>query len=294
MKPFHAPTGTTLWPLVVRYTQGRRNRGEIAKNTMVRNRSILASFAEHFGMRPITSLGRSHIEAWQADRGHLGPASRRNEFQAVRQFTKWIKLERLIKTDPCAGMKAPKVPRSVPRALMADEVDRLRAVLPDRRAVAMVALMLDMGLRRGEVITLQVGDWDRTARTLRVTGKGGHTRLLPVPGSVASDLTAYLDEMGTRSGPMIRRLDGVSPISNAYIGLLTRQWMEEAGVKVRPGDGKACHSLRHTMASEVADIEPDLRVLQGLLGHASLSSTQVYLRGADMDRMRAALEARSV
>ena len=91
---------------------------------------------------------------------------------------------------------------------------------------------------------------------------------------------------------MIRRLDGVSPISNSYIGRMTREWLELAEVKSRPGDGKACHALRHTMASEVADVEPDLRVLQGLLGHVSLTSTQVYLRSADMGRMRAALEAR--
>jgi len=216
MRPFVTPTGTTLWPHVLRYTQGRMARGEIVAGTMVRTRSILASFAAFYGKRPITSLGRSHVETWMAERGpSLGPASRRNEFQAVRQFTKWLKLEKLIKTDPCQAIRAPKVPRSVPRALTGEEVDRLRAVLPDRRARACVALMLDMGLRRGEVIALQVGDWDRTARTLRVTGKGGHTRVLPVPDAVAAELVAYLDEVGGRSGPLIRRLDGLSPIVSA-------------------------------------------------------------------------------
>lgn len=287
-------TGTTMWPLIVRYSSGRMARGEIARNTAIRVRSILASFAISYGRRPVANLGRAHIEAWMAERGPvIGPASRRNEFQAMRQFTCWLRLEKVIKTDPCAGMRAPRVPRSVPRALTAEEVDQLRAVLPDQRARAMVALMLDMGLRRGEVIGLQVGDWDRTAKTLRVKGKGGHERVLPVPDIVTEQLSAYLNEVGARSGPMIRRLDG-GPISNSYIGRMTREWLEESGVKARAYDGKACHALRHTLASEVADVEPDLRVLQQLLGHVSLTSTQVYLRGADMDRMRTALATRSL
>jgi site-specific recombinase XerD len=285
------PTLTPMKKLVLGYVRGRMARREIKSNTAVRLRSILARFADIYGLRPVKQLSRRDIDRWLETRNTLAPASRRNEFQAVRQFVRWLIGEKHIKSDPMAHMKAPRVPRSVPRALGHDDVERLLAVLPDARACVVVGLMLHMGLRRGEVITLQLGDYDRQAQLIRVTGKGDHQRELPVPTTLQHCIDRYLSERGTVAGPLVLRLDGRGGISNARIGQMIRGWMEEAGVKQRPYDGRAAHSLRHTLASNVADIEPDLRTVQAILGHASLSSTQVYLRRAEMGKVRAVLEA---
>lgn len=276
--------------LVLSYIRGRVARHEIQLNTASRQRSILMAFADSYGKRPINLMGRKHIEQWLEDRRDLAAASRRNEFQAVRQFTRWLLLERHIKSDPCGAIKAPKVPRSVPRAMPEHDVMQLLNVLPDARARVVVSLMLRMGLRRGEVISVQTGDYDPTAGTLTVVGKGGHTRLLPVPADVAHDLRVYAAQHGATAGHLIRRSDGRGGISNSRMGQLVRQWMEDAGVKARPGDGRAAHSLRHTMATNVVNVEPDLRVVQQILGHVSLTSTQVYLQHADLPKMRAAME----
>jgi integrase/recombinase XerD len=276
--------------LVLAYIRGRVARREIKHNTASRQRSILMGFAASYGKRPINLLGRKHIEHWMESRQDLSPASRRNEFQAVRQFTRWLTLEKRIKTDPCAQIRAPKVPRSVPRAMPADDIDRLLAVLPDARARLIIALMLRMGLRRGEVISVQVGDYDPAARTMSVTGKGGHTRLLPVPTDVEHAIRDYLAGRRWVAGPLIQREDGHGGLSDARVGQLVRAWMEQAGVKRHPGDGRAAHSLRHTMATNLVEVEPDLRVVQGALGHRSLTSTQIYLATADLPKMRAAME----
>ncbi len=276
--------------LIITYIRGRVSRREIQRNTAARNRSILAGFAKSYGNRPLANMSRRDIERWQESRANLRPSSRRNEFQAVRQFVRWLIAERHLKNDPMYQLRAPKVPRSVPRAMPRQDIDALLSVLPDARARVVVALMVRMGLRRGEVITLQAGDYDASSQTLTVTGKGGHERVLPVPADVAGLIVAYQRTEGVHAGFMIQRADGRGGISNSRIGQMVREWMEEAGVKARAGDGRAAHSLRHTLATNVASVEPDLRVVQAILGHVSLTSTQVYLARSELGKVRAAME----
>lgn len=281
---------TVIRRFAAQYVRERVQKRELAISSARRVRGVLASFARTFGERDVAKMGTKDVERWIASRGHLSANTRRNEVVIVRGFVKWLRSERKIKGDPMLGIRNPKTPRSVPRALTDEEMRRLWKVLPDARAHVIIALMVGVGLRRGEVISLQTGDWDRDAGTLRVCGKGGHTRLIPVPTRVAALLNTYL--RGLTAGPLVRRVDGMLPISNGHIGRIVMEWMVAADVKHIAFDGKGCHSFRHTFASRVADKEPDLRVLQSILGHVSLTSTQIYLRHAEMGKLRAAMEHR--
>lgn len=253
------------------------------------HRNILRRFAQTVGNRPVRNLSPADVERWLRTRHHCAAGTVRLELVTIRGFAKWLRRHGHVQRDVFRDVRMPRLPRSVPRSLGAAEVDALVAVLPDDRAHAIVALMLGLGLRRAEVAGLQAGDWDREAETLVVVGKGGHARMLPVPARVAAALNRYRPRL--TSGPLIQRLDELGPLSPARISDLMSEWMLLAGIKAGPYDGKACHSLRHTLATNVADVEPDLRVVQQVLGHASLVSTQVYLRGVETGRMRAALEA---
>lgn len=275
-------------PLITRYVASRLTRREICRMTARRTRTVLNSFAATYGQRPVKNMSAADIERWMKTRQHVAQSTLRYDVVTLRTFIKWLRQEGELRNDPMRTIANPKTPRSVPRALTRAEGMALLSVLPDARANAIVMLMLGLGLRRSEVAGLQAGDWDQVARTLRVTGKGGHTRLLPVPGRVAAALNRYRVRMA--AGPMIRHHDGVRGLSAIRISALIRDWMLLAGIKAAPYDGKACHSLRHTLASEVADVEPDLRVLQQILGHVSLTSTQIYLRGVESARLRSALE----
>ena len=277
----------TLHPLVRQYVVGRLNRKEIVNGSGRTQKMVLGQFADVFGRRPVANMSRHDVQRYQETIAHLSVGTRRNRLSVSRSFVRWLQLEGRLKNDPFVGVKFPKPPRRVPRALTRDECDRLWAVLPDLRARAVVSLMLGLGLRRIEVVRAQVADYDPRRRTLQVVGKGSHERLLPVPEHVATVLDELLQSV--IHGPMIRTRTG--SISHAYVGMLVRGWMTVAGIKKAPWDGKACHALRHTIASEVADIEPDLRVVQEILGHASLANTQIYLRRADIGKMRAAMEA---
>ncbi len=287
-----APGQAILVPLVYVWINGRVRRREITPGTARRYRTVALTFARCYGDRPIRNMGRADIERWMETRRHLAKGTLRNDVNTLRGFLTWLQREKHIARHPMVDIRTPKVPRSVPRALTDAEVRRLWDVLPDLRARAIVVLLLGLGLRRAEALGLEVGDWDRRTQTVTVTGKGGHMRQLPVLPGQAEHIDRYLDSMGVTAGPMIRTEDGSRSISNCWLGMLVAQWMRDADVKHRPLDGKAAHALRHTAASDIADVETDLRVVQQFLGHQSLATTQVYLRRIGLSRIRAAMEAR--
>jgi site-specific recombinase XerC len=287
-----APGAATLVPLVYAWINGRVRRREITAGTARRYRTVALTFAETFGARPVKNMSRRDVERWLESRQHLAKGTLRNDVNTLRGFLTWLQREQHIARHPMLDIRTPKVPRSVPRALTDDEAHRFWDSLPDLRSRAIVTLMLGLGLRRAEVLGLQVGDWDRRSQTITVTGKGGHMRQLPMLESQAAHIDRYLDSIGVTAGPMIRTEDGSRSISNCWLGMLVAQWMRDAGVKHRPLDGKAAHALRHTAASDIADVETDLRVVQQFLGHQSLATTQIYLRRIGLVRIREAMEAR--
>lgn len=295
MRPMRAPMPTLL-PLVARYVSGRRDRGEIRPATARALARTLRTFAVHYGARPVSQLSRTHVEAWVGSMPNLAPNTRRAYLAAVRSFCRWLVETGAVRRDPTVGVRPPRAPRSVPRALSPDDFAALWRVLPDARARLMVGLMHDLGLRIGEVTRLQVSDLDDSSAIVTVMGKGGHVRTVPLTRRVSSLVGAYLaaEPMRGRTGPLIRSHNGRrSALTPAAASELVSAWFTAAGIRQRPWDGRSAHALRHTAASEIADVEPDLRVVQALLGHANLSSTQVYLRRVDLCRMRVAMDRRS-
>lgn len=281
--------GDNMTVMVRAYIRRRVELREVKPVTAKRMRGTLLGFAAAYGERPPRNLARLDVERWMRTRQHLAIGSLRLEVTVVRAFVRWLRTEGVVRRDPMRELRNPRTPRAVPRSLRVEEVAALLAVLPDPRATAIVMLMLGLGLRRAEVAGAQCGDWDQTTDTLIVTGKGGHSRMLPMPARVAQSLHAYRSRWS--SGPLIQRTDGLGPITPSHISSLMHTWMTEAGIKSGAHDGKACHSLRHTLATNVADVESDLRVIQQILGHASLTSTQVYIRGVEAARLRTALES---
>lgn len=158
----------------------------------------------------------------------------------------------------------------------------------------MLWLMVGMGLRCVEVSRADVADFDPAACTLLVRGKAGHERVLPVPVDIAALVVGYLDEVGWQAGPLVRPLSGQHRrVSEHTLSRRVADIMREALVKRRPHDGVSAHALRHTAASDVLDRCHDVRVVQQMLGHQSLATTQIYLRRASLDQLREAMEGRT-
>jgi site-specific recombinase XerD len=284
---------TTLGSYVVQYLGARRRRGELADRTVKGYRSTLLRFADWFGQRPLDRLTPLAIDRWAETIGCHKATTRRRMTTHVAGFCRWMVREGIIASDPTADREPIREPELPPRALDVDQVATLLDALPDVRARAIVWLMVGCGLRCVEVSRLNVEHWSRRDRLVRVTGKGGHQRDVPVPSTVARALDAYLAASPATSGPMVRSLYGPHDrLCPSYLSMLVSRWMHEAGIKHAAGDGISAHACRHTAASDVADRCHDPRIVQAMLGHKSLMTTQRYLRRAALDQMREAMEGR--
>lgn len=283
-----------LTRLAVRYVKERQASGDLTATSARVIRSRLLSFTTTTTVEP-ERVTRRHIERWMATPG-LSPAYRRARLSAIRSFCGWCVLGGHMHRDPTLGIKAPRMPKYLPRALRHDEAAAVIAAAPDLRARAIALLMLQEGLRRVEVVRAQLGDVDLLGQELYVRGKGGLgdvTRALPLSDETASALRLYLDEHPGSYGPLFRSYarphDGLSA---KRVGVILLDMFRESGVKHVNGDGKSAHALRHTMAHDMLTQGAGLLEIQQALGHSSLKTTEIYLRGS-VANLRDAMSGRT-
>ena len=211
-------------------------------------------------------------------RGHA-PRSLARMLSAWRSFYTWLGREGRVTANPCSGLRPPKGVRRLPHTLTPDALTHLLdgpaeqdpLALRDR---AMFELMYSSGLRLAELVGLDLAEVDRETGEVTVTGKGRKTRIVPVGRAALSALTAWLavraalarDEQALFVGARGER------ISPRVVQARLRRLALARGVdeRVHP------HALRHSFASHVLQSSGDLRAVQEMLGHASLSTTQVY------------------
>jgi len=218
----------------------------------------------------------------------LAPASVARALVPVRSLHRFLAEEGRVATDPGAHVELPKVPRGLPKALTEAEVGRLLdapagdgpAVVRDR---AMIEVLYGTGLRVSELVGLSLGDLDLDAALLRAFGKGSKERIVPVGTPAVRALVAWL---GPGGRPVLapaqwqRRGDAEAVFLNLRGGRLSRQgaWdILRRYARLVGLEGKLSpHVLRHSCATHMLDHGADIRAVQELLGHASISTTQVY------------------
>lgn len=265
------PDPPDLGHLALRYVAERKARGEISPDTATGFRKTLCHLIESFGDGPPRRLTRHRIERW-LERKSARPSSKRTGLTIVRTWCKWLVLEGYLTKDPTARIASIRQPKYLPRGLPAEAVAATFARCPDERAVLLVSLMVQEGLRCCEVARLEVGDVDLDNRLVLVRGKGGTQRVLPLSNESRFALLNYLSAEPSHHGPLIHsRINPTKGISAAYVSDLVGRWMTESGVKA------TAHALRHTMATDMLRGGAHVRDVQQALGHVELSSTQVYL-----------------
>lgn len=283
-----------LSTLVFQYVRERRARGELTKATAEQYTSRLLRFADYVQLPP-EKITRRVVLRWMEQPG-LSTHYRRARLSVLRGFAQWCVMNRHMRVDPTLGVKLPKLPPLLPRYLTADESALTVQYCDDARARLAAILMLQEGLRRGEVARIQLGDIDRRKRILAVRGKGGRgevTRRLPLVDEAWRALCAYLPSVPGSSGPLFRSVRWPDRgVSGAWLGELVTRAMKEAGVKQYRWDGRSPHSLRHTCAQDLVDSGVDMRIVQRALGHASLRNTELYVRGS-VNGLEEAMEGRS-
>lgn len=248
---------------------------------------LLGFLTHHLGREPdlvdLAALRPADLRSFLAHRAAAGAgnATRARQLAAVRGFLRWLARRQGTAPAPLAGLRGPRLRPPVPRALTETQARAVAGDIGDAqddpalaaRDVALFTLLYGAGLRIGEALALDIRDAPRAGGSLRVRGKGDKTRLVPVLPAVAEAVALYLRHrpgappdaplfLGARGG----RLD------SAVARRAVRTYRRLAGLP----ETATPHALRHSFATHLLGGGADLRVIQELLGHASLSTTQRY------------------
>jgi integrase/recombinase XerD len=212
----------------------------------------------------------------------LSPKSIARALNAVRMFYRYLVMESIVSEDPTAQVRGPRTHKSLPRYLTLEEVDQLLAA-PDgstplgARDAAMVGLLYATGLRVSELVSLRVRDLNLDAGYLRCLGKGSKERIVPLGRPAAQRLRAYLDGARTAS---LRGGSHPSLFLNNRGRAMSRQgfWkiLKKYGIVLGLRGKLSPHVLRHSFATHLLERGADLRSVQMMLGHADISTTQIY------------------
>jgi integrase/recombinase XerD len=252
----------------------------------------------------VADLGRRQVRAYSADLGRraYAPATTARKLSTLRGLTRHLTEAGVLAADPARSLPGPRRRRRLPKVLSVAEVDTLMAAtegtgplaLRDR---AILELLYGCGLRSMELVALQLGDVLAAEAQIVVHGKGGKMRLVPLGAEAAAALRRYLErgrgalEGGgrlvppsavepLRGAPLLLSRSG-RPLRTSDVRRLVVRYSRLAGI-----DPVSPHMLRHAYATHMLERGADLRVIQELLGHASVSTTQVYthVSGAHLRR----------
>lgn len=280
-----------------RHLAAERNRSEHTVRAYVVDVVSLLDHAAHAGAGAPGDLTLAVLRGWLARRRAAGDArsSLARHAAAARTFTAWAHREGLLAADPGQRLASPKAHRDLPAVLRADQAEALVTAPAGRddavglRDRLVLELLYATGIRVSELCGLDVGDVDRMRRVVRVIGKGDKERAVPYGLPAEQALTEWL-----RHG----RPALAVPASGAALILGARGGRLHPTAARRLVDGHARasglphtspHDLRHSAATHLLEGGADLRSVQELLGHASLSSTQIYTH-VSIERLRSAYE----
>jgi integrase/recombinase XerD len=274
--------------LIREYLSYLRVEKGLAKNSLdayQNDLTKLKAWTEKNGFE-IATLTRQDLREWLIDLGRakLSDNSRRRVVSALRGFYKFLVIDGHLKNSPAEDLDVPQKGQYLPRFLNQFEMEQLLAA-PDvstetgLRDRSIIELMYACGLRATEVSSLKPGDIDLEAGILTTTGKGGKTRRVPVGSSAIEWVARYLElrreKAGVEAPQMFLTLAGL-PIDRKTVYVAIKTHAAAAGLEdVSP------HTLRHSFATHLVQNRADIRSVQQMLGHADISTTQIYTHMTD-------------
>ncbi len=268
----------------------------LAANTVVAYRRDLTAFTEHLAKRRLTEMGKvqradvtSYLMALK-EQG-LKPTSLARKLVAIKVWFRYLAGERLIPQDPTSVLETPRTWKTLPDTLNIEEVARLLAQPNVRqpqgiRDRAIFELLYATGMRVSELTALTAKDLHLDLGFLRCVGKGSKERIVPVGKTAAKAVSAYLAKVRPgldkgRQAPRLFLSRRGTGLSRQMIWYLMKRYTKEARIakRVKP------HTLRHSFATHLLERGADLRVVQELLGHVNIATTQIYTH-VDQGRLK--------
>lgn len=262
----------------IAYLRNERRYSELTAENYTRDLHRLFDLASD---TPLADLRSHHIRRYIAQLHSQGLSGRTlaRMLSAWRSFFSYLMRDHGLSLNPCAGLRPPKAPKTLPHALSPDEAVKLvelPALTPaDFRDKAMFELLYSSGLRLAELVSLDPAAIDFNDAAVTVTGKGSKTRIVPVGHHAITALKDWLAVRGEIAKPDEAALfvgKNGKRISSRTVQSQLHHW----GIKQGIASNVHPHLLRHSFATHVLQSSGDLRAVQEMLGHASISTTQVY------------------
>ena len=265
--------------LVDRFLDMMAAEAGASRHTLAAYRSDLERAADALGT-PLGTVGADAVGRLGGLWRELAPATVARRAAALRRFFGFLVDEGLRKDDPSSALPRPRLERPLPRILDADEVARMFEQAEDRatsgessavRNLALLELLYGSGLRASELVTLPRGALRKGQPFLILRGKGGKERLVPISSRAETAVEQWLEHVAGASAWLFP--GGKAHLSRVRLFQIVRQMAADAGIspeRISP------HVLRHAFATHLLSGGADLRVLQSLLGHADIATTQIY------------------
>jgi integrase/recombinase XerC len=246
-----------------------------------RDLELFAQYCTKNGIDDWTRVDSQHVRSFAAGEFRRGQSPRtiQRRLSALRSFFNFLLRESALKANPASEVQAPKARKRLPETVDADQMARLLTFRTDDelsvRDKAIMELFYSSGLRLSELVGLDLVDVDLRDRTVRVTGKGNKTRMVPVGRHAVEAINAWLRERGALAGPgeaamFVSQRGG--RLQHRSIQVRIERWAKRQGLSVHMHP----HMFRHSFATHLLESSQDLRAVQELLGHANISTTQVY------------------
>lgn len=282
------------------YLQLERSMSENTVNAYMHDVSMLGNYIYHEQNNlPITSVELKHLQKFlvHINELELTANTQARVLSGIKAFFRYLQLEEVVKEDPTQLLEAPKLRRSLPVHLSVEEIDLLFGAIdhstPEgQRNRAILETMYSCGLRVSEVTNLKLSNLFLDVDFIRVIGKGNKERLVPIGSNAIKYINIYRDEIrpklkvikkGQEDTLFLNRRGG--QLSRVMVFLILKDLAKESGIKknVHP------HTLRHSFATHLVEAGADLRAVQEMMGHKSITTTEIYTH-LDRTYLRKTLE----
>ena len=261
-----------------------QNEKRYSKHTCQHYQTELEKFSGYCDKNSLNhwkDLNIFHVRQYIASehRRGLKSSSLQRSLSALRSFFKYLQREGIVENNPVTGISAPKSEKKLPHTLDVDQINKLLDINNNDplavRDQTIMELMYSSGLRLSELVSLDINDVDLGDGTARITGKGNKTRIVPVGNQACKAVRKWLKQRPDLTGHYEKALfvgKTGKRLSQRAIQKRVRDWAVKQGIdgNVHP------HMLRHSFASHMLESSGDLRAVQEMLGHADISTTQIY------------------
>lgn len=250
----------------------------LSKNTLEAYRRDLSNFFDFCNDIDISKIQRTQINSYVRNlhEKKYSPTSIMRKIASLRVFFKWACANEKTKSNPTLTLEQPKIPQKLPKVMTAEEINSILNQDLSKLHRVIIELLYGCGLRVSELVNLKINDYDLNGKYLECTGKGSKDRIVPLGKKAISAIKNYLPE---REYTLQKyNLQSKQLLINEKGKQVTRQevytFIHEQGKKLHKAISP--HTLRHTFATHLLENGADLRVVQELLGHSDVSTTQLY------------------